>query len=244
MAKLLLKEVAILLVARFDSIQRLENALIVSELLCEKINANVYLWEFDSYNTGLYERLKPQNVSYKFITDDDPIFHRTRHLNEMIEQVDKKYVAIWDIDVIAPINQIYHSVKFLEDGADFVYPYNHFFLDTSEELRYEFIRTKDISLLEQHKIFMNELYPPNPVGGAFFANTFSYIKCGKENEQFYGWGIEDGERYSRWICNKMNIKRVDGPLFHLSHPRGSNSNTFNEEDSLIKHRIRLSTNSK
>jgi len=36
MAKLLLKEVAILLVAKFDSIQRLENALIVSELLCEK----------------------------------------------------------------------------------------------------------------------------------------------------------------------------------------------------------------
>ena len=235
-----LVDVAFLLVARFDSIQRLENAIVVSEYLCENFDTNVYLWEFDSYNNGFYSLLKPNAVTYSFITDDDPVFHRTRHINQLIGQIKEKFISIWDIDVIAPPNQVYKSVELLRNGIDFVYPYNHLFLDTSNVLRNEFVRSRSIEILESYKAFMNELYPPNPVGGAFFANKDSYNTCGKENELFYGWGIEDGERISRWLRHKMNIKRIEGPLFHLSHPRGINSQTFSNYDSLIKERIRQS----
>lgn len=48
----------------------------------------------------------------------------------------------------------------------------------------------------------------------------SYKEVGFENEGFYGWGLEDGERYLRWKRFGYTVKRISGPLFHLSHPRG------------------------
>ncbi|GHT60450.1 hypothetical protein AGMMS50239_09440 [Bacteroidia bacterium] len=40
------------------------------------------------------------------------------------------------------------------------------------------------------------MYPPNPVGGAFFCDVKAYKESGLENEQFYGWGMEDGDMHS------------------------------------------------
>lgn len=86
---------------------------------------------------------------------------------------------------------------------------------------------------------MNTLYAPNPVGGVFFAKRDSYVSTGKENESFYGWGVEDGERFFRWLKNGKRIERIKGPLFHLTHPRGINSRIFSQDDSIIKKRLRL-----
>jgi hypothetical protein len=60
-------------------------------------------------------------------------------------------------------------------------------------------------------------------GGAMFVNRASYIKAGMENEKFYGWGSEDFERYYRWQTLGLKIHRGKGPLFHLTHSRGGNS---------------------
>ena len=43
-----------------------------------------------------------------------------------------------------------------------------------------------------------------------------------ENEDFYGWGLEDGERHYRWLSFGYRIYRSEGCLFHLSHPRDQN----------------------
>ena len=63
-------------------------------------------------------------------------------------------------------------------------------------------------------------YPYN--GGAVFAQTEQYRRAGMENEAFYGWGLEDGERHYRWLEFGYRIYRSDGCLFHLSHPRDQN----------------------
>jgi predicted glycosyltransferase involved in capsule biosynthesis len=44
-----------------------------------------------------------------------------------------------------------------------------------------------------------------------------------ENENFYGWGVEDDERVKRMEVLGFSINRVQGPMFHLWHPRGKNS---------------------
>ena len=44
-----------------------------------------------------------------------------------------------------------------------------------------------------------------------------------ENENFYGWGPEDIERVKRWEILGYRIKRIEGSLFHLHHPRLKNS---------------------
>lgn len=239
MSKIPLPDVDILLVARFDSIQRLENALAISEYLSNTFDTNIHLWEFDKRDNGIFKRLKPQEVQYEFHEDHDPILHRTHFINQMLDDTDAPFVAIWDVDVIVPQEQVLLAVKSLQNNADFVYPYEHHFYDTSEAIRNLYLKTKDIGLLYQYKDFMNELYTPNPVGGVFLARRDSYTKSGKENELFYGWGVEDGERYYRWKKDGMEIKRIQGPLFHLTHHRGINSYIITQEDSLIKNRLRL-----
>ena len=70
---------------------------------------------------------------------------------------------------------------------------------------------------------MNSLYTVEgvigAVGGAVFAQTEKYLQAGMENEDFYGWGLEDGERHYRWLSFGYRIYRSEGCLFHLSHPR-------------------------
>ena len=62
-----------------------------------------------------------------------------------------------------------------------------------------------------------------PRNGAMLVNKKAYIKAGMENERFYGWGPEDFERYDRRKILGLKIHRSKGPLFHLTHSRGSNS---------------------
>jgi hypothetical protein len=58
------------------------------------------------------------------------------------------------------------------------------------------------------------------VGGAFIVNKQRYLKGGGENENFYGWGPEDAERLKRMEILEEPTQRIEGPLFHLHHPRG------------------------
>ena len=84
---------------------------------------------------------------------------------------------------------------------------------------------------------MQTMYGPKSVGGAFMANRMKYIEAGMENENYYGWGLEDHERYQRWKKLEYRTHKVDGPLFHLSHGRGTNSRYHNPMQANIKHKI-------
>lgn len=231
------KDVAFLLICRFDSIDRLENALMVVDFLIRELDTNVYLGEYSSFDNGIFRKIMPKGVIYTFCQDENPIFHRTRHLNSMIREVKEQYVAIWDVDVVVPVEQIIKSIEMLRKGTAFVYPYKRYFYDTTMEIRKNFYKNRNIDTLLQNTAFMFELYPPNPVGGAFFADRMAYIDSGLENEHFYGWGVEDGERFTRWTMQHRKVDRVDGPLFHLSHARGVNSRTGSMDTELVKQRI-------
>jgi hypothetical protein len=62
----------------------------------------------------------------------------------------------------------------------------------------------------------------NSLGGAFLISKEKYKLSGFENETFYGWGVDDGERYHRWMIFHFSAYRSKGALFHLSHPRDIN----------------------
>lgn len=73
---------------------------------------------------------------------------------------------------------------------------------------------------------MNEYYS---LGGAFLVNRDEYLKAGGENENFYGWGPEDYERFYRMEILNKEIVRIEGPLYHLFHTRGINSTYANKK---------------
>lgn len=230
-----LSDVTFLIIVRLDSIDRLENILATTQFLVSNFDTNIWVSEYSAYNNGLLEKLLDSNIRYSFTEDLDTILYRTKFLNQMTETIETAYVAIWDTDVIALKDQIVKSVEILRNGeADFVYPYEKYFYDTSPILKKMYLQDRKIELLEQNKKKMKELYPPDPVGGAFIVNINKYKEAGMENENFYGWGMEDGERYCRWGNMGYKIKRVSGPLFHLSHGRGINSVMHNNDQSSIK----------
>lgn len=234
-------DVAFLLLAKFDSFERLENALAVSEYISGRLKGKVCFLEVGNRQNGIFPKLMPPRVNYEFIHDDDRLLHRTWYINRMLGKVGEKYVAVWDVDVIVPEKQVFDAVHRLRKGYDFSYPYENDFLETSVEIRKMFLETRDVRTLIECRDFMNRLYTPNPVGGVFFADLQAYVDCGGENEGFYGWGIEDGERYMRWLSQGKKISRVKGPLFHLTHPRGLNSHMTGTDDVVAKKRIYLST---
>lgn len=184
MGKIDLTDVAFCLVVRFGTISRLGNTVAVCEFLTENFHTNVYLWEFDEHPNHFAEQLIPGAVHYEFHSDYDPVFHRTKHINEMMRQINEPYVSVWDVDVVALVSQIQKAVDALRAGFDFAYPYEYYFFDTSTELRNLYLEEKDISILEKYKEFMNEMYSPNPVGGAFFAKRESYVRCGGRTRGF------------------------------------------------------------
>ena len=230
-----LTDLTFIILVRLDSIERLENILETTRYLSLNFETNIWVSEYSSYNNGLLKKLLNKRIRYTFNEDNDPILYRTKFLNQMTRVLEKPFVAVWDTDVIAPIGQIVKALELLRNGeADFVYPYDNYFLDTSLILRKLYLRERKIELLEQNRKKMKEMYIPNPVGGAFLANLNVYKEAGMENESFYGWGLEDGERYSRWMNRGYKIQRVTGPLFHLSHGRGINSTFHNDDQHHLK----------
>lgn len=222
-------DVTFLIPVRIDSLERLENLVAVVGFLDREFETQIKVLEASSYCNDFLSILLKDKAEIVFREDYDPVFHRTRYINQLVQISDTPIISVWDSDVIIDHSQIYESVRLIREGmADFVYPYANNFLDTSNIVRELYLKGKQVSTLKQFQNKMKRLYGPEPVGGAFLANRKSYISSGMENEKFYGWGREDGDRLIRWETTGYTHARVEGNLYHLTHPRGLNS-TFHSK---------------
>jgi len=223
-----LTNITIVIPLRIDSEERRANLDAVLGYLCSHPEIKIILLEAD--NEPLYKsRINHPCVSYIFIEDKDPVFYRTRYINRMLHEVRTPVTGIWDSDVIVPIEQICEAVNKCISGYTLCYPFDGRFYDVNKSISQLYRETGNMDILVQnHSLhwLMHGLYS---VGGAFTVNTEKYLSAGGENENMYGWGPEDTERRER-ICNLgLEVGRVAGCLYHLSHPRGMNSNFANYE---------------
>jgi len=221
-----LKDTTFIMPVRLDSIARLENLILAVNCIQKYFDTNIFVLEAAPYCNGIIS-CALQNVSYLFVEDKDPVFYKTHYLNRMAKEVKTNILAIWDVDVILEPNQILDSVQNLREGnCDVAYPFNGDYFDVSDIFRGHYFVNQDIEFLKKNKDKMDTLYKVDgvigAVGGAIFIKTESYLNSGMDNEDFYGWGLEDGERYYRWLELDYKIYRNKDCLFHLSHPRDSN----------------------
>ena len=228
--KLNFADLTVLLPIRVESLVRLENLLTIIEYLQKYFIINVKVLEASAFDNRILRGLLPDSVEYTFVKDADPVFYRTKYINQMAQTVQTDSLAVWDADVVFPIKQMSLAMRVLRCGsADFVYPYNGLFFDTSPLIRQMFIETQEITILEKLNRYMSLPYGKNMKGGAFLAKRKTYLDVGMENENFYGWGPEDWERYDRWKNLGYKVLSVEGPLFHLTHPRDINGQHNSEE---------------
>ena len=223
-AKTDLKDVTFLFSQRMESVDRIENLLEIIDFFMFHFETNIHVLEAAPYNNKILSKLLPKEVKYIFIEDFDPIFHRTRYTNRLLRETATPIVSLWDSDALVSKEQIIAAVNLIRNNeADFSSPYKDKFLDTSKIVKELYFKTKDFNVLHENENKMKELYGPDPVGGGFFASRQAYLASGMENEFFYGWGKEDGERVNRWETLGYRFKRVGGHMYHLTHDRGINS---------------------
>lgn len=213
---------------RIDSIIRLENLLMSLELILQHFQTQILIIESSPYpNQIIPSLIQDPSVNYIYYQDKDPVFYKTKLLNYLTSQVKTTIIGVWDADVLILPLQIKEAILQLSlNTCDIAYPYDGECLDTSDILREYYWRHRNLSFLQKHRNKMNPLYAIEgeigAVGGAFFAKTEKYVEAGMENENFYGWGLEDGERHYRWLEFGYRIYRSKGCMFHLSHPRDIN----------------------
>lgn len=221
--KMNLEDLTFLMPLKVDSVIRIENLLAGIRYLQRHFKTHIVVLEVGYYDNGLLRKLLNRDVKYIFIEDRDPVFHRTKYRNLIAKRVETPFLAVWDVDVLVDKKQIIEAMEKLRYGeADFVYPYDGKFYDTSSIIRTLYMKKQQMKILHQNRMRMELIYGENHKGGAFFARTDKYHLSGMENENFYGWGEEDFERYNRWMILGLNISRVSGCMYHLSHPRDIN----------------------
>lgn len=216
---------------RIDSSERRENLDVVLDQLSKRKRSKIIVLEADSDSKYRVPENYP-NVTYRFVKDDNPIFYRTKYLNELLGEADTSIVGIWDTDVILPDNQIDYSIADIQSGkAVMSIPYDGHCYYCSMEDSFVFRDNRLIHFLEEKE--HSECYI-HSVGGAFLVHKDRYLKAGGENEHFYGWGMEDMERVKRMEIVGLPVSRAGGALYHLFHYRYENSRFYSsrlEEES-------------
>jgi hypothetical protein len=225
--KIDLTDTTFIIPIRVDTIVRFENLILCVEYLLERLQTHIIVFEAASYNNGIIQNLLKDIVTYRFVEDKDPVYHKTKYVNRMAMDVQTDFMGIWDVDVLVDAVQILDAIKQLrQNRCDIAYPFDGDCYDISDLLRSHYFVYRDLEFLKANRGKMQLMYNVEgvigAVGGAIFVKTDKYRFAGMDNEAFYGWGLEDGERHYRWLCFDYEIYRSKGYIFHLTHTRDPN----------------------
>jgi len=217
-----LSDVTFLIPVRIDSESRLKNLYIATACLNKYFKTNILIGESNT-SSKIDAAELPACCKHIFIEDHNVFLHRTHVNNILIKNATTEIVAIYDTDVVFPVNQIVESVNEIRQGnAAMVSPYDGEFVSITNVFKSMIEKILDPELLTRnHDNF--QLVSRRSYGGAAFLNRQAYMAAGMENEHFTSWGPEDIERPKRMKNLGYKVKRVKGPLFHLPHERNINS---------------------
>lgn len=222
-------ELTIVIPVRIDCRERKENLDAVIRSLIKIERLSIIILEADVKQKYLLCE-NCERIKYVFISDDDCIFHRTRYLNILLKMSPTDVVGVWDTDVLLDERQLKEATDAINNGVTLCYPYDGSFLFLNSEQSEAAKKNVTSFFKEKNKEIVNAPRMGRPsVGGAFLINKHRYLQLGGENEEFYGWGPEDAERFKRMEIFEQPISRISGNLFHLYHPRGINSTFGNDE---------------
>ncbi len=212
---------------RIDSEERRENLRAALHHL-GGLGCRMIVLEADATSALGNERWSDR-TDYTFIEDSSPVFHRTRYINELLCMANTDIVAVWDTDALVTYTQIYEATYNILQGCTLSFPFNgqivmlseQMSTNTRKETNFEYLRHLRLTSFLGRKL----------CGGAYFVHRLRYLQCGGENEHFTGWGPEDAERLHRVkILGHQVAWTQDGQLYHLYHPRGTNSGYRSDAD--------------
>lgn len=224
-----LLDVSFLIAIRIDSDERKENLITLIKVLSQEFDTSIIVLEADREQK--FERnVVGTEFTYHFIYDADPVYHKTKYVNQLLQMAKTTYAFVWDVDVIASPEQIVKAVYRLRSKESFiVYPFDGRVHFVNHLISNIFRKTLRFDVLTSNLNLMDLTYGYYATGGAFIVDIKKYLQVGGENETIYGWGPEDAERIKRMEVLGLNVYYEEGVgIFHLWHPRKSNSRFFNK----------------
>lgn len=215
-----LTDVAFLIIVRIDSEERKENLISITKFINTHFETNIFVLEADITQKVLTSEIP--DVDYEFIYDENPVFNRSKHNNYLLNKCSSKVAVIQDTDMIVNVEQILSAVNLIiKENYQMVSPYDSIVNIDSSEVKKSFLKNSDISILKfNHKKSMINYYA---LGGMVFLNRDWFVRNGGENKLIEGYGPDDIERVIRTIILGGKFKKVQGNIYHLSHPRKENS---------------------
>jgi hypothetical protein len=223
-------DLTFLIPTKIETEDRLRNIISSVSYLLKNIPAKVIVKEVSNHPTFQF-RAVPEirkyvdvsNLEYFYEESQEPLFCKSKVLNDLIVISSTKVVANYDADCILPIDsyhQAYDAIN--EDRVDIVYPYGcgiyQWKAAYNSEIYEKFVSTLDTSVLDQNKSLSN-----STIGWTQFINRQKYIESYMMNENFISWGCEDDEFYYRMNVLGNRIGRIDNYVYHLEHSRTHNS---------------------
>lgn len=202
---------------RVDSPSRLRNIGVTVRYLLLHTDMNIVVTECDDDRKVFLE--SNERLDYRFKKNLDGFFHRTKLINEMLNDVTTPVVANYDADVILPGESYKFAEKLiLEENYDLVYPYGFEQYDqikipdddTNQKFR-ETLMLSDLVLDERCKHFCR-------YGHVQFFKTESYRSGFMENENYRHFCPEDEERGVRFKKLGYNVCWFKNWVLHQEHP--------------------------
>ena len=195
-----MKDLTFLIPTRIESEDRLRNIISSVSYLLRNFPAKVIVKEVSSQDTFKFRAIpeiqkyaSDQNLFYLYEKTNDPLFCKSKVLNDLIVEADTKFVANYDADCILPITSYHQAYAILkEDKADVVYPYGCGIYQWKAEYDWniyiEFMKNvsySPIDILDKRKTLSN-----STIGWTQFVNRQKYIDSYMMNENFISWDVK------------------------------------------------------
>ena len=237
-------DLTFLIPTRIETEDRLRNIISSVSYLLRHVPAKVIVKEVSGRNTFLHRALPEirkyadtDNLTHIYEENNDPLFCKSKVLNDLIVASDTSIVANYDADCILPKESYRKAYEMiLHQEADVVYPYGcgiyQWKAEFNMEIYDEFVKSwNGTSVLDKKKTLSN-----STIGWTQFIRRENYINSYMMNENFVSWGCEDDEFYFRMSTLGNRIGRLNNYVYHLEHGRTHNSwfsnPNFNNNDQL------------
>jgi predicted glycosyltransferase involved in capsule biosynthesis len=223
-------DLTFLIPTRIETEDRLRNIISSVSYLLRHIPAKVIVKEVSHHPTFKFSAVPEikkytdtSNLTYLYEETQEPLFCKSKVLNDLIVASDTKVVANYDADCILPLESYHQAYSLIDDNqADVVYPYGcgvyQWRAEYTQNIYEDFINQLNISVLDKQKTLSN-----STIGWTQFVNRQKYIDSYMMNENFISWGCEDDEFYYRMSVLGNRIERINNYVYHLEHSRTHNS---------------------
>lgn len=214
---------------RIDNTDRWNNLVVSLKYLSDTFKKAEILLVEDAASSQCSALCQSPNIRYHFIINEGN-FSRAAVLNQGLLLSSRKYIVVYDLDVMVRPGQIFGALRVMEKGnVHIVLPHNSIFVNVKGELKEELVKLLDPELIRSYRcLLLNrkekniDLYPI-PSGVVIFRKDL-LLKIGGFNKKMKSYGWEDIEVLKR--AAKLGIfyfSFYDGNVVHLDHARGGDS---------------------